>query len=123
MARILLIDDDANVRTMARKVLTHAGYEVIEVADGAEALARYRADPTDLVITDVYMPGTDGIEMTIRLSREFPRARIIVVSGGGTVGRDQVLEIAERVGAVRTLAKPFGVDALLAAVDGALHGK
>lgn len=121
MARILLVDDNVDFRSVAGKILRRAGHDVVEVADGAEALTLYRVDPADLVITDVYMPGTDGIETTIRLSQEFPSVRIIVASGGGTVERGRVLEIAERLGAIRTLAKPFGADELLAAVDAALH--
>jgi len=61
--RILVIDDNAAIRELLRLVLEEEGYEVIEAADGAEGLRRYQAEPTDLVITDLEMPGMDGLEL------------------------------------------------------------
>lgn len=122
MARILLADDNAELRTVTRKVLERAGHEVIEAADGAQALTLHRTTPADLVITDVYMPDTDGIEATIRLTQEFPGVPLIVMSGGGYVGRDDILKIAARLGAHHTLPKPFSNEELMAAVEAALGG-
>jgi len=120
MARILLVDDNARLRATARKILLQAGHEVVEAGDGVEALKHYRAAPADLVITDVYMPDADGIETTIRFTQEFPGTPLVVMSGGGFVDRESILEIAKRLGAAGTLPKPFSREQLLAVVDAAL---
>lgn len=120
MARILVVDDEAAVRTAIRKFLSRADHEVLEAADGATALTMYRKDPVDLVIMDIYMPVMDGIEATIRLKHEFPDAKIIAVSGGGYMEKTELLEREARLGAVRTLAKPLHERDVLAAVSQAL---
>lgn len=122
MARILIVDDDESVRRSLRKTLQLIGHDIEEVADGRAALDAYRARPADLVITDVYMPDTDGIEGTIRLLTEFPDAKVIVMTGGGWVKRDDVLEGARRLGAAGTLSKPFTVDEVATTVRQVLEG-
>jgi CheY-like chemotaxis protein len=121
VARILLVDDDADFRRATRRMLEHGGHEVIEAADGKSALERYAANPADLILTDVYMPGVDGIEAIIRLQQEFPNARIIATSGGGYRDKEDVLTTAARLGARRTLPKPVDRKALLDAVAEVLH--
>jgi CheY-like chemotaxis protein len=122
MAKILVVDDDADVRRAMARILSAAGHQVSEAGDGRGALALYRADPADLIITDMYMPHADGIEVVARLRDEFPNARIIVTSGGGPLDRADVLDMAQRLGAQRTLPKPVERADLLAAVDGVLRG-
>ena len=116
MARILLVDDDAEFRSVIRRMLVRDGHEVIEAADGSVALDRYRDQPADLIIIDVYMPGVDGIEAIIRLQQDFPDVRIIATSGGGYRDKEDVLNTAARLGARRTLPKPVDRQALLDAV-------
>lgn len=116
MARILLVDDDGEFRSVIRRMLVRDGHEVIEAADGSAALDRYRDQPADLIIIDVYMPGVDGIEAIIRLQQEFPDVRIIATSGGGYRDKEDVLNTAARLGARRTLPKPVDRQALLDAV-------
>src|SRR5215467_10255520 len=84
VACILIVDDDQFVRSLLRAVLEHQGYSVIEAESGAEGLQAYQTQPTDVVITDIQMPGMDGLEMSIQLQRAFPTARIIAMSGGKT---------------------------------------
>lgn len=122
MASILIIDDDDAVRRMLRTVLDRAGHHVLEARDGAEGMRLYaRADAVDLVITDLYMPGQDGIE-TIQLLRDQPGdCRILAISGGGAVGAAGPLRDAELFGADAALEKPFDRDDLLSAVDGLLR--
>lgn len=120
MARILVVDDEAAVRKAIRKFLLRADHEVVEAADGETALTMYRKDPVDLVIMDIYMPVMDGIETTIRLKHEFPDAKIVAVSGGGYVGKTELLEREARLGALRTLAKPLHERDILDAVSDAL---
>lgn len=116
MTRILVVDDDPTVRQIIAKVLTRAGHEAEEVGDGSEAIAAFRERPADLILMDIYMPGADGIEAIIRLQQEFPDVRIIAMSGGGHRDKHDVLEMAARLGAKRTLPKPVGREELLAAV-------
>ena len=114
MARILVVDDDASVRVAIRKILVHAGYEVVEAADGTAALRAYREQPADLVISDIFMPETDGMETTIRLREEFPDTKVVAISGGGyDFDKKQMLRVAEMLGAQRTLTKPFERSELL----------
>jgi len=116
VARILVIDDEDQPRQMLQQALERAGYEVTTARDGSEGLQRFRAAPTDLVITDILMPEKEGLETIMDLRREFPTVKIIAVSGGGRTGGLNFLDIAERLGAQRTLQKPFGLREMLAAV-------
>jgi len=83
MARILIIDDESQIRSMLRLMLERVGYEVDEAPDGLEGIRQYREDPADLIITDLIMPNKDGIGMIIDLKKEFPKVKIIAMSGGG----------------------------------------
>ena len=116
MERILIIDDDTSVRAVINGALSDAGYEVLEAADGNEGLKCYRNSPTDLVITDLIMPEKEGIETIIELRREFPEVKVIAISGGNRYGSDASLSMAGRLGAERTLTKPFKIPDLLEAV-------
>ncbi len=118
MARVLLIDDDAEVRDMVRKALRSAGHEVIVSEDGREGAKCFRKTPADVVITDMVMPNEDGIETIKALKREFPDVRIIAMSGGSA--RGGMLSAARHLGAVAVIEKPFTKTELLDAVEKAL---
>ena len=81
MPRILVVDDDAAIRELLHFVLEEEGYEVIEAVDGAEGLQRYQVEPTDLVITDLKMPGMDGLELLQALWHVVPKPALIAISG------------------------------------------
>src|SRR5689334_21930577 len=81
MPYILLVDDNETFRASIRSLLEHAGYDVIEAGDGREALHKYSEKPVDLVITDMVMPGMNGMETMLELWRDFPQARFIAMSG------------------------------------------
>ena len=83
MARILIIDDEPNMRSMLRRMLHKAGHQVSEAGDGAEGIDSYERDPPDLVITDILMPKKEGIETIIALHRADPDLPVIAISGGG----------------------------------------
>ena len=117
MARVLVIEDDVEMRSMMMCTLDRAGYETIGACDGREGLASFRRSPADLIITDIFMPEMDGVETIIELRRDFPDARIIAVSGGGRLSSDDYLPFAEKLGARLTLRKPFSPPELLSAVD------
>jgi len=113
---ILLIDDEIELRATVSRLLQRAGYEVVTAANGAEALATARFVRADLVITDIIMPEKEGLETIAELRREFPELPVIAVSGGGVVDPGSYLTIAQRLGADRALAKPFGFQELLSTV-------
>jgi CheY-like chemotaxis protein len=86
MLRILIIDDEDQFRSMLRRVLERASYEVVEAQDGNEGIQRCREAPMDLIITDILMPGKEGLETIMDLRREFSQVKIIAISGGGRTG-------------------------------------
>ncbi len=122
MASILIIDDADPVRDILRKLLERVGHTVFEATDGKSALRMYAGNPTDLVITDIYMPEMDGIEFLIRVREAFPEARVIALSGGSYIGKQEVLRDAAQLGAVGVLEKPFSVEECLELVRKALEG-
>jgi CheY-like chemotaxis protein len=122
MARILIIDDEAELRTTLRELLEAQGYEVIEASDGREGLRHYVGAPADLVLTDLFMPGQEGMETISALRQINPQVKIIAMSGGGQTGRMDFLQIASVLGAERTLQKPFRMQTLLEAVRDLTHG-
>ena len=107
MARILVIDDEDQGRNMLCQVLQRAGHEVVTARDGNEGLQLFRTTLVDLIITDILMPEKEGLETIIELRLEFPNVKIIAMSGGGHQGNLNFLEVAKRLGARRTLQKPF----------------
>ena len=123
MARVLVIDDEPLVRHFLRQCLQIAKHEVIEAADGAEALAEFDRRPTDLVITDIVMPNVEGLETVVALRRRSPLLPIIAISGGGRVDGRHYLRFAERLGADRVLKKPFVGKDIVRAVQLSLAGR
>ena len=116
MARILIIDDESQIRSMLRLMLERVGYEIAEAPDGIEGIRRYRENPADLIITDLIMPNKDGIGMIIDLKKEFPKVKIIAMSGGGVNRPEGYLDGAKKLGATRTLTKPIDREEMLKAV-------
>lgn len=123
-ARILVIDDEEDVRALLQDALEEAGYEVVLAANGALGLAAQRLCPADLVVTDLFMPEKEGIETIRDLRNEFPSVEIVAMSGGGRVlNNDTYLFAANSIGARLVLRKPFGRGVLLEAVRSALAPK
>jgi CheY-like chemotaxis protein len=121
MLRILIIDDEDQFRSMLRQVLERAGYEVVEAQDGNEGIQRFREAPMDLIITDILMPGKEGLETIMDLRREFPQVKIMAISGGGRTGDLNFLELAKQLGAQSALQKPFDQEEFLDAVQEVLQ--
>ena len=121
MARILVIDDDPDIRTFLEEILKSAGHEVILAADGREGVERYRNSPADLVITDLYMPIQDGPDTIRELRSCHPEVAVIAMSGSIDTGT--MLSIAQNLATVGILQKPFAPDELIAAVTKALGGQ
>ena len=117
--RILVIDDDAHIRALLRTALEHTGYEVAEAPSAAVGMQHYRTQPTDLVITDLCMPEMNGLDVIIGLRRDFPEVRIMAMSGGAG-GSHDLLPVAEGLGAIQTIQKPFDVWTFIETVQDAL---
>ncbi len=117
MAKILLVDDDAQVRTMLKLTLEREGYEIVEAADGNEAVQLYDPETIGLVITDIVMPEKEGIETIMELKAINPKVSVIAISGGGRISPEDYLKWARRFGVVNTFTKPVDREALLATVE------
>ena len=122
MARILIIDDDDMLLGFVGAILEDAGHTTSVARDGKVGLEQFRAEPADLVITDIFMPGKEGLETIRELRRDYPGVKIIAISGGGNYQKIDVLETAVKFGAVYALRKPFRRKELLAAIDDVLGG-
>lgn len=119
MARILIIEDDLRARDHLSRVLAREGHQVIVASDGEQGITLYREEPCDLVITDIYMPGKEGLETIMELRREFSGVKIIAVSEDPEDGFDPLF-LARKLGAFCTFAKPLVLSEFLVAVRGAM---
>ncbi len=117
MARILVIDDEEQLRIMFRESLERDGYQVMDAPNGKVGLKLCHEEPFDLVITDIVMPEKDGIETIGEIRRYFPETKIIAISGGGNrLKANDVLHTAGILGVQCTLSKPFEIEELLSEV-------
>ncbi|MEW6305677.1 MAG: response regulator [Verrucomicrobiota bacterium] len=116
MARVLIVDDDAEFLGMLREALQTAGHDVVEACNGDEALDQFHSNVIDVIITDIVMPQRGGIETIVELRKEYPDLKVIAISGAVVNGQSRMLDWAKRVGASRTFMKPFEVKDLLMAV-------
>jgi DNA-binding NtrC family response regulator len=123
MAKILVIDDDAMVRTTIEQTLEDAGYEVVTARNGLHGTAAFHRTQPDLVITDIVMPEQDGIETITEIRAAKPDAKIIAISVGGRIGTADILKNALALGAMDVVPKPFDPDALLTVVASCLAGR
>ena len=123
MARILVIDDDVQVREMLTRSFQRAGYEVMAARDGNVALKLHSANPANLIITDIIMPEKEGLETIIEFRRRYQGVKIVAISGGGKIEADQYLDTAKALGAQKTFSKPFDLEELLESVRGLLGDK
>lgn len=116
MSLALVIDDDSQVRELVCIMLRRAGYTVVSAKDGREGLSACKEQKPDVVITDVFMPHQDGIDV-LREIKSVPRPpRVVVISGGSPRMQLDFLEIAQKLGADSILYKPFTREQLLEAV-------
>ena len=121
MSGILIIEDTETVRTMLRTVLEMAGYEVAEAWNGRVGIRSFHQSPPDLVITDIYMPECDGLEVIQELRHSSPTVRIVAMTGHS--GEMDLLEVARKLGAMDVLRKPFTMETLLWTVSHSLGGE
>jgi len=115
--RVLIVDDDADMRLSLKLALEMAGYAIEVAADGREALVIQKQRPADILITDIFMPESDGFEVIDAVRRAFPQTRIIVVSGGARLAKREYLLDAALMDVDAVLPKPFDVETLLRTLD------
>lgn len=120
MARVLVIDDDEEHRTLMRAMLERVGHRVEEATDGAEGLRMIGRASPDVVLTDINMPKLDGHEVISALKAANKKVPIIAISGGSAVAKDELLLHAMQLGAVEVIMKPFAFEQLAGAVGRAL---
>jgi DNA-binding response OmpR family regulator len=117
MTRILIIDDEAMIRNLLVRILEREGYETATASGGKDGIKNHRANPADLIITDLIMPGQEGIETIMELRRDFKDVKIIAMSGGGKIDSETHLQIVKTMGDIETLAKPFDRKELLKTIQ------
>jgi len=122
MALVLVIDDDPQMRRTLTRLLKANDHHVLDAEDGREGLGMYRGHCPDLVITDLIMPGVEGIETIREIRRQTPEAKVIAISGGGMTQDPRFLRAAQRLGADIVMQKPVKMAELMGAVDSLLGG-
>ncbi|MFN8946857.1 MAG: response regulator [Alphaproteobacteria bacterium] len=126
MSRILVIDDDELFIKLMVHALTQRGHEVDFALDGLEGSKKFAATTYDAVVCDIVMPEQEGVKTITSMRRARPDVGIVAISGGLTKfgGKSiDILEIAERLGADRTLNKPFQLSELAKVVDEAIAAR
>lgn len=116
MNNILLVDDDEMVRYSLKRYLSKEGYNVTEAENGVSALKQIEEAQFDLIITDIIMPEMEGLELITALRESYPLMPIIAMSGGGRMNKAEYLSIANMMGVMATLSKPFAPEELVGAV-------
>lgn len=110
--RILVVDDEPELLKSLAELLRMQGFEVETASDGERALRLHRIRHFDVVLTDIFMDGKEGIETIAMLKKKWPHVRVIAMSGGGDVATGSYLAAARQVGADATLVKPFSIEDL-----------
>ncbi len=122
-ACVLVVDDDQAFRSVLRRALERTGYRTLLAGDGRAAWGQLQTHQVDLVLTDLIMPDVEGVELILRIRREYPHLPVIAMSGGGRVEPACYLTGARYCGAHATFAKPFSIAELLETVRALLQRK
>lgn len=117
--RILVVEDEPGVRDFVKRGLLSVGYDVTAVEDGQQALERLERDNYQLMVTDIVMPGMDGIALSLKVAKDYPNLRILLMTGYATE-RQRAHNLETLIHTV--LAKPFSLKALISTVETALTG-
>lgn len=121
MARILLIDDDEVALAAMEAILAGSEHEVATAGEGGAGLRLFKEAPADLVVTDILMPGMEGLSLIRNLRADYPDLPIVAVtSGDETFDSELLLEVAEITGADGLMKKPVHAHAFLTSIDRAL---
>ncbi len=121
MATILVVDDEAVIRRIVDNAMSVDGHTVLSAENGEQALALAREQPVDLVLMDLLMPGSNGLEAIRKLEELETPPMVVAMSGMTSDSRGTFLEIASVLGAVATLSKPFSTDELRSVIERVLQ--
>ncbi len=121
MANILVIDDESEVRYAIRAVLEDQGHRVAEAETGNAGLSTLETESFDLVMCDIIMPDKEGIETIVEIRERLPKQKIVAMSGGGRIMKEDYLAVAAAVGATHTMSKPFDAQTLTEMVNAILR--
>lgn len=116
-AHILIAEDEDAVREFLIRALNHAGHEVTAVADGGEALEALQAASFDLLLTDIVMPELDGVALALKVTKDFPDLRIVLMTGYAAE-QARAHNLDDLVHEV--VSKPFSMSEICAVVQSAL---
>src|SRR5207244_2307507 len=119
-AKVLIVDDNQDILASMKILLEQEGYDVRTADDGQGAFERQERDPAQVLVTDLFMPGKEGIETIAEFRRKWPATKIIAMSGGGQVATRDYLTVAAGIGADATLRKPFDPEELFKTLRGLL---
>jgi len=119
MAKILVAEDEGSVRAFVERALQSAGYDVVAVEDGGQALERLAAEPFDLLLADIVMPVMDGIALALKVA-DMDGAPPVLLMTGYAAEKQRAHNLESLIADV--LAKPFTLDQLTAAVRRAMGG-
>jgi len=111
--KILIVDDEDRIRGLFRIWLERAGHEVYEAENGQKGVEVQQRTPVDFLICDLIMPVQEGIETITQFRDNYPEIGIIAISGGGKIGAESYLAVAEQLGAWRVFTKPLDMTLLL----------
>ena len=109
---ILVIDDDTGLRSVLQTFLQVLGHNVVVAQDGEEGLRLFKSDDFDLILTDLVMPGAEGIEVIMQIKELKPDAHIVAITG-----YDKYRDLAAALNVDQVLYKPFTLDQVKAALD------
>ena len=117
MPKVLIIDDEKDIRSVLKDMLGMSGYDVDTAEDGRKAKELYDKTDYDVVITDIIMPEQDGFEVILDYRNKNQLDRIIAISGGGRTSSEDYLNIASHFGVSSIFSKPPNYKVLIAKVD------
>lgn len=117
MQRVLIIEDETELREMIKTSLIRRKYTVFEASNGKDAIIHFKPSMTDLVVTDLIMPEEDGLKVIMKLKEMKPSLKIIAISGGGKAGPGGYLNLAKALGAHAVLSKPFSINYLISKIE------
>lgn len=118
--RVLVVEDEKPMREVLEMALANSGFQVVSAVNGGEAISLARLMHFDLVITDMIMPGIEGIETIMALLAHDPGIKIIAISGVLPGAKGDFLPLAKSLGAAAVLRKPFERESLISTVHGVL---
>jgi len=116
-SKLLVVDDDSDLRNTLQRFLIMTGFEVQAAADGEQASKILAVSPVDLVITDIVMAEKDGFGLIHEIRSKYPGIRVIAISGGGAHASSSYLSMARRLGADATFPKPLAFQDLLKCIQ------